>query len=196
MKNIFFKVKFRDKNTNYNKILELLKLSAENNIIHLNYNISKKECSNQSLEIIATYYKKYIKRNNGKMIYEKTKNKEIKILNKEFIIYNIKRAKMIINNKQYELKDIVENNKKSFKIEIKFLDNIIYLNSMFKYCKSLSGVYNFENFNTKYLKTIYELFEGCDSLISIDDISNWNIKNINNITKLFYIPIRYIIYRD
>jgi hypothetical protein len=37
MKNNFFKVKIRDKETNYKKILELLKLSAENNIIHLNY---------------------------------------------------------------------------------------------------------------------------------------------------------------
>jgi surface protein len=116
------------------------------------------------------------------MIYEKTKNKEIKeikIFNEEFITNNKKRAKIIINNKQYELKEIVENDKQSFKIEIKFFDNIIYLNSMFKYCESLSGVYNFENFNTKYLKEIYYIFEGCNSLISINDISNWNIKNIN-----------------
>ena len=95
---------------------------------------------------MASYYKNYIKKNNGKMIYETNKNKEIKIFNEEFISNNIKRAKMIMNNKQYELKEIVEIQKQSFKIEIKFLDNIIFLNSMFKDCKLLSGVYNFKNF--------------------------------------------------
>ena len=137
-----FKVKIRE-NSKYNTILELLKLSIGNNITNLNYN--KKESPNQNLEIIVSYNKKYIKKNNGKMIYKNTennKNKEIKIFDKEFISNNIKRAKIIINNKKYDLKEIIENQKQSFKIEIKFLDNIIYLNSMFKDCKSLYSIYN------------------------------------------------------
>ena len=113
------------------------------------------------------------------MIYETNNYNEIKILNKVFISNNMKRSKIIINNKQYELKEIVRKNKPSFKIKINFLDNPIYLNSMFKDCDLLSGVYNFQNFNTKYLKTIHEIFEGCIALINIDDISNWNTKNIN-----------------
>jgi len=128
-----FKVKIRE-NSKYNTILELLKLSIGNNITNLTYN--KKESPNQNLEINVSYNKKYIKKNNGKMIYKNTennknnknnKNKEIKIFDKEFISNNIKRAKMTINNKKYNLKEIIENQKQSFKIEIKFLDNIIYL---------------------------------------------------------------------
>jgi len=56
-------------------------------------------------------------------------------------------------------------------IKIKFLDNIIFLNFMFKGCKSLSHIYNFQNLNTKCLKELYGLFYGCNSLNYIDDIS-------------------------
>ena len=177
MKFDLFNVKIKDKNTKINKILELLKLSFGNNIANLNYN--KKNSQNQNLEIIVNCDKICIKKNIGKMIYKANKNKEIKIFNEEFISNNKNRAKMIIYNKQYELKEIVENQKQSSKIEIKFLDNIIYLNSMFKDCKSLSCIYNLKNLNTKYLREIYGLFEGCNSLINLDDISNWNLNNIN-----------------
>ena len=179
MKFYSFKVKIRDKNNKYDKILELLKLSNGNNITNLNYNKNKIKYPNQSSEIFVSYDKKYIKKNNGKMIYDTIKYKEIRIFNKDFITNNIKRAKMIINNKQCELKEYAKTHKQSFKIKIKFLDIIIYLNCMFKHCKYLFGVYNFQNFNSKYIKAIYDLFEGCNSLIYIDDISNWDIKNIN-----------------
>jgi len=95
-------------NLNKNKILELFKLSIGNNIINLNYNKSKS--SNQNIQII--YYQKYIKKNVGKMIYiERSRNNSlnntnlIKILDKEFILNNIKRANIIINNKEYKLKE-------------------------------------------------------------------------------------------
>ena len=154
MQHNFIYIKLKDKsNNNLNKILTLFKLSVGNNIINLNYNKKKKESLNQNLEI--NYYKNYIKKNIGKMIYKDIKNKEIKIFNEEFISNNVKRTKIIINNKQYEIKEIVENQKQSLKIKIKFLDNIIKLNSMFKDCKSLSGVYNLENFKTKFLSSIF-----------------------------------------
>ena len=165
MKYNLIKAKFRDKNINNNKTLELFKLSVGNNIINLKYNNNK---------------------NIGKMIYESSINKEIKILNKIFILNNMKRIKMIINNKQYDLEESIENQNQFCKIKILVLDNIIYLDSMFKDCKSLTGVYNFQKLITKHLKTIYNLFDGCISLLYIDDISNWKINNINNISKLFY----------
>ena len=143
MKYNLFTVKIRDKNPKYNEIVDLFKLSVGNSITYLNYN--EKESPNQSLEIIASYDKKKIKKNNGKMIYEGTDYNEIKIFNKIFISNNMKRAKIIKNNKQYDLKEIVGNHKQSFKIEIKFLDIIIYLNSMLKDCELLSGIYKFQN---------------------------------------------------
>ena len=121
------------------------------------------------------------------MIYKKNEfNKEINIFHKEFISNNMKRAKIIIKNKQYDLKENTKSEIQILKIEIKFLDNIIKLNSMFKNCNSLSSVDNFQNLITKNLKTIYNLFYGCSSLLYIDDISHWNISNINNIISLIY----------
>ena len=124
------------------------------------------------------------------MIYkENESNQEIKIFNKAFIKNNIKRAKIIIKNKQYNLKENIKSENKTFKIEIKFIDNIIRLNSMFEDCKSLSSINNFQNLITKYLKRIFNLFYGCSSLKYIDDISNWNINNIND---LFFIIIYFL----
>ena len=77
------------------------------------------------------------------------------------------------------MKKIIGITKQIFKVKIKFLDNAIFLNSMFRDCQILSSVYNFQNINTKYLKTIYQLFCKCSLLLNIDDISNWNINNIN-----------------
>jgi len=187
MKCKFIQIKLKDKNYidfNNNNILEFFKLSVENNIINLNYNKNKKESSRKNLEII--YYKKYTKKNIGKILYKNIENnKQIQLFNKIFISNNIKIAKIIINNKQYELKEKNENKKLNLKIKIKFLDNIIYLDSMFENCKSLSSVDNLQNINTKYLKAIKYLFSGCSSLLYINDISNWNMNNINDINSIF-----------
>ena len=163
---IHFKLKDKTKfNLNRDKILELFKSSIGNNINILDYNQNKNETSNKSLEI--NYYKKCVKSNIGKMIYKITKiNKEIKIFNEIFISNNKKRAKIIINNKQYELKENLENLKHFEQIiKIKFFDSIFYLNCMFQDCESLYSVKNFQNINTNKLKEIYSLFEGCYSLI-------------------------------
>ena len=180
MKCHFIHLKLKDKSHDN---LELLKLSVGNNKNSLYYN--KKKSSNQNLGII--YYKNYYKKNIGKMIYKTTENsKEINILNKVFISKNIKRAKIIIENKQYKLKENIKSKKQIYKVKIKFLDNIILLNYMFRDCKLLSSIHNFQNLNTKYLKRIFDLFYGCSSLLFIDDISNWNTNKLNNIRNLFY----------
>jgi hypothetical protein len=103
------------------------------------------------------------------MKYKKAENmNEKNILNKIFISKNIKRAKVIINYKQYDLKEKIDNKlNKEDKIKIKFLDNIININSMFKDCELLSSVYNLQNLNTKYLKSIKNLFDGCSSLLYV-----------------------------
>ena len=78
------------------------------------------------------------------MKYARNKyNNKIKIFNKRFIFNNLKRAKIIINNKQFELNENIINEKPIFIINIKFLDIIINLNSMFKDCDSLSSITNF-----------------------------------------------------
>ena len=68
---------------------------------------------------------------------------------------NKNRAKIVLNNKQYNLKSKIENKKDKFKIKIKFLENIKDINFMFEGCQNLNTVKNFSNLNTKYLKKIY-----------------------------------------
>ena len=168
---IHFKLKDKNNNNlNKNKILDLFKLSIGNNIISLNSKKNKSKSSNQNIQII--YYQKYIKKNLVKMIYTYLDNSNlIKILDKEFILNNIKRANIIMNNKEYKLKENLDYRelKTKYLIKIKFLDIIIDLNSMFKGCKTLSHIYKFQNLNAKYLKTLYCLFYGCYSLKCIDD---------------------------
>ena len=145
MKCNFILVKIIDKaNTNLNKskIQEIFKLSIGNNII--NFNNNKKKNSE------INYNKKIIKKNIGKMIYEiNGYNKNIKLFNQEFIQNNMKRAKIIIKNKLYDLKEYIKIEKQKIKIKIKFIDNIFKLNCMFKDCISLSSVYNFKNLITQ-----------------------------------------------
>ena len=128
MKCNFIHIKLKDRNIydlKYNKIQELFELSIGKNIINLKYNENKKESSNQNFEII--YYKKYIKKNIGKMDYFSTeKNKNINIFNKEFIMNNLKIAKIIVNNKQYDLVENIKNEMELLNIKIKFLDNIFF----------------------------------------------------------------------
>ena len=175
----FFHVKLNRNNSislNKNKIIEILRISIGNNIINLSY--KKKQIN---------FKKKYNIKNIGKMRYEANINdKEIKILNQIFISNNMRRAKIIINNKQFNLKENINNKNQFYKIKIKFLDYAIELNSIFEDCKSLSSVNNFQNLNTRYIKTIYNLFSKCNSLLYIDDISNWNISKINDISGLFF----------
>ena len=103
---------------------------------------------------MVNYNKKLVKKNYAKMKYKASEsNKDIKIFSQIFISNNMNRAKAFINNKQYDLKENIKSKiNKIYKIRIKFFDNIIYLNSMFKGCESLSSIHL--NLNTKYLMII------------------------------------------
>ena len=188
MKCNFIHIKLKEKNNidlNDNKILKLFKLNLGNNVYKLDNNKNRKETSNKNLEISC--YKNYIKSNIGKMIYKNNgNNRQIKIFNEIFISNNKKRAKIIINNKQYELKDNLEN-QKHFKqiIKIKFFDCIFYLNCMFKDCESLSSIKNFQNINMNKINDISQMFFKCSSLKEISDISKWDLSNIKNMSFLF-----------
>jgi len=194
MKCNFIQVKFKDKNSinlNKNKILELFKLSFGNININLYYNNNKKESLNQKLNII--YSKTFIKRNYGKMLYINIEdNEEIKIFDEEFISNNIKRTKIFINNRLFDIKENLKYKNQTLKIKIIFLDNIFYLHFMFKDCISLTSVYLLQYLNTKYIKTLLGLFQGCSSLIYIDGKCIWDIYDIYNINYCFFIAIYFL----
>ena len=102
--NIHIKLKDKSKiNLNNNRIIELFKLSLGNKVYKLNYNI--KESLNQNLEIICI--KKYISKKDVEMVYANNL-KKVKIFDTKFISNNIKKAKIIINHQQYNLKEYME----------------------------------------------------------------------------------------
>ena len=85
----------------------------------MKYNQNKKESSNQNLEII--YYKKYIQKNVGEMIYlNPFIDSIIKIFDNSFISNNIKRANIIINSKEYKLKEYIVYQKIILKLNLNF----------------------------------------------------------------------------
>ena len=128
--------------------------------------------------------------NIGKLVYKiDEKNKETKIFEKEFVITNKNRAKIILNNRQKNLveKIKIEKIKIKFIVKIKFLENIIDIKCMFKGCNMLSSVKNFSKFNTKNLRNLNSLFYGCSSLQKVNDIFNLDSRNnITDISKIFY----------
>ena len=74
-----------------------------------------------------------------------------------------------------------------FIIKIKFLENIINIDCMFKECEMLSSVKSFSKFNTKYLRNVNFLFSGCCSLQKIDDIFYLDLENsISEINGIFF----------
>ena len=93
------------------------------------------------------------------------RNKEekdyINIFGSNFVKNNKNICRLIIDNKEYELKE---------KFNIKEYKNKI-LNIKLK---------EFEN-----ITDMSEMFDGCSSLLSLPDISKWNIKNVKDINCLF-----------
>ena len=118
----YINIKVKDANS---KIPELFKLSLGNNVYSLYCNKKEEKCSNKNSKLI--YYKKYIEKNIGKMAYRKF-GFYSKIFDKSFISNNMKKAKIIINNRLYNLEENFGNEKLIFKIKIKFFDTIIHLN--------------------------------------------------------------------
>ena len=125
------------------------------------FNISRGK-EKEYLKIKRIEYKNHIvkgkaldNKNIIKLVYKiDEKNKETKILKKKFVITNKNRTKIIINNKQYNLVEKIKNEKVKIKfiVKIKFLENIIDIDCMFKGCKKLCSVKNFSKINTKNLR--------------------------------------------
>jgi len=167
MKCNFFQIKFKDTNNSkrINKILDLFKLSIGNNIINLKYKKNKKRSLNKNSKII--YYKEYIKKKFGIIIYEKTENnKKIKIFSENFKSNYKERTTLIINNKlksnkhkyydeeniEIEEKEYIESDDESYEKEEernKLKNPIIYKNNKNNYNRTQNQSYNNKNIKKK-----------------------------------------------
>ena len=169
--------------SNNKRIFDLFNNSIGKNLLYFD-----NKSSNQNIEM----KKKQLNNNIIKLKYKiNEKNNEIKILGTKFVIININKVKIILYNKKKNLVEKINHKVKniSLKIKLKFLDNIINIDSMFKNCKMLYNIKDFSNINIKYINSINSLFYGCSSLIlgdDIYDISNWNTRNIYDMSNLFF----------
>ena len=77
------------------------------------------------------------------------KNCQTRIFNNKFVINNKNKSKIIINNKQYNLVEKInnENKNKIFKIKLKLLDIFVNIDSMFKDCEMLYSLQDISKLN-------------------------------------------------
>ena len=166
------------------KMFKILNISLGNtiDINHINkYDLGK--------YILKTTKKEQKDMNIGKIVYITNEvTNQIKIFGKRFVEINKNKAKIIRNNKKYNLKEEIIDKKENtiFKIKLKFLENMFNIESMFEECIKLLFISLFPKYNTKYLKNLQCLFCNCSSLKYIDALNDWNINNVTNISKLYY----------
>ena len=127
--------------------------------------------------------------NNTKDINDENK---IRIFGEYFVKNNSNKAKIIIENKEYDLieyfnlKDYTNNKLTELHIKLKNINEMNNLKFMFSNCSSLSSLPDISKLNTNNVTNMSYMFRNCSSLSSLPDISKWNINNVNDMSGLFY----------
>ena len=144
-----------------------------------------------------------IKESSGKKLYP-SKNiinlkylsgsKEIILFGEKFIQNNNKKARNIINNKRYKLKEKLESRKDNqiIKIKLEVINDFIDLSFMFKNSNLIannqlnkSDKSDISKLNTEKVIDMSNLFCGCTFLTTLSDISNWKTNNVKFMNNLF-----------
>ena len=131
--------------------------------------------------------KKYKKEIN--IIYIIKDTRYIKLFGNIFVKNNKNICKMIINNKEYEIKEEynVENyNNNILEIKLKGINKITDMRFMFYECSSLISLPDISKWNTSNITYMNYMFYKCSSLIFLPDISKWNVSNVKNMNYMFY----------
>ena len=132
-------------------------------------------------------------------------DKEIILFGKNFIDNNKDKCKLIIDGKEQDLIESIDNEKYSklfdFKgeyteivIKLKGLKNITDASDMFKNCVALIALPDFGKWDISKIKSLEGLFWKCWTLIYISNgISNWNTSNVKTVYGMF-VGCIYIMY--
>ena len=112
-----------------------------------------------------------------------------KLFGEHFVGNNNHLCKIIIGNKEYELKSYLnkecdEINKNEFEIKLKGISKVTDLSCMFCGCLSLDSIKGFSNINTSKITRLSYLFSCC-KITSIPDISKWDTSNVESIDNMF-----------
>ena len=112
-----------------------------------------------------------------------------KLFGEYFVEINKYFCKIIIGNKEYDLKSYLnkecdEVNKNEFEIKLKGISKVTNLASMFCGCISLVSIEGFSNINTSKITRLSHLFSFC-KITSIPDISKWDTSNVEGLNCMF-----------
>ena len=177
-----------NENLNYETIYYLNQFKADDSILNeLNKIIECNNIKDKFNNIFNIYTKMNIDEIN--IIYKVT-NKEVKLFNESFIKKNKNNCKLIINEKEQELKEkynfgLFSSKKDTLKIKLKGITNIINAADMFDNCKSLLALPDIYKWDTSNITNMAWMFSNC-SLLSLPNISKWNISNVTNMNHMFY----------
>ena len=177
-----------NENLNYETIYYLNQFKADDSILNeLNKIIECNNIKDKFNNIFNIYTKMNIDEIN--IIYKVT-NKEVKLFNESFVKKNKNNCKLIINEKEQELKEkynfgLFSSKKDTLKIKLKGITNIINAADMFDNCKSLLSLPDIDKWDTSNITNMAWMFSNC-SLLSLPNISKWNISNVTNMNHMFY----------
>ena len=119
----------------------------------------------------------------------KKNNYRIKLFGYNFVKNNKNICKIMIEDKEYELKEyfFIENiEKDKLEIKLKNINNITNMSYMFSDCSQLSLLTFISKWDINNVTNISYMFDNCLSLsILPDDISNWNTNNVTDMSYMF-----------
>ena len=119
---------------------------------------------------------------------DKIKGK-IKIFGDEFVKNNKNNCRIMINKKQYSLRNeykIINYNKNKIKIKLIGIRNITNMSCIFAECETLYSLPDISKWNTRYINNMSFIFYNCKSLKYLSDISKWDTSNVINFSGMFY----------
>jgi len=116
-----------------------------------------------------------------------SKNDNIKLFGKEFVLNNKNNFQLYIDNKKYELNEFYENKNHQEYIDVSLIpkDTIKDISHMFNGTPLIEISSNFSDFDTSNISNMSHLFNDCVLLESLPDLSKWNTSKVEKIDSIF-----------
>ena len=196
--NIYYKINediinnYENKNRNYETIYILNKIKNNNIIEELKAIIN----GNIITEKFNNIFNIYSQMNTNEITLIYILKPEISVFGKEFCKRYKNLLKIVIEGKEYELKETYNFSpfsliykrkiKKTddFQIKLKGIMNITDMSDMFNMSDLLSSP-DISKMNTNNITNMSNMFRDCSYLSSLPDISNWNTSNVTNMSSMF-----------
>ena len=200
--------KYENKNRNYKLLLNLNYMNKyiENEINNIKdkykYGDNINQLLNKEEEKIIQDKILNIENNNNvinkqneditdEIIYKPNKDGKVRIFEEKFVNNNKQNCKIIYNNKEYELKEYINdidkeyNNKDEIKIKLKGINKVTNMSYMFSDCNTLSSLPDISKWDTSKVTDMSYMFSDCNSLSSLPDISKWDTSKVTYMNSMF-----------